>query len=125
MGTLLGFTLANESLSLAEAPQVTLVWRAGEEPVTDILTVFVQLVDPQGRVIAQSDALPAGGMRPTTGWRAGEVVVDEHTLAWNGLAAPGDAVLIAGLYDAVTGNRVPLADGGDSAVLSSVVRVIP
>ncbi|HYO88167.1 MAG TPA: hypothetical protein VER79_05930, partial [Candidatus Limnocylindrales bacterium] len=125
VGDLLGFTLANEALSLTEAPQVTLVWRAGDGPAETSFTVFVQIIDAQGRVTAQSDALPAGGTRPTTGWRVGEIVEDAHTLTWNSLAAPGEATLIAGLYDTVTGTRVRLADGSDSALLEAGLRVSP
>jgi hypothetical protein len=125
VGALAGFTLEGGSLSLAAPPQVTLIWRAAEEPVETSLTVFVQLLDAQGRVIAQSDALPAAGARPTTGWRRGEVIVDPHTLTWNGLAAPGDARLIAGLYDPASGQRARLADGSDYAVLADDLVVAP
>lgn len=123
VGMLMGFTLSAEPLSLAYPPQITLIWQGGDTPIAVGYTVFVQLIDAQGRVIAQSDALPAAGTRQTTGWRAGEVITDEHTLVWNGLAAPGEAVLIAGLYDASSGERVPLADGSDSVVLERAVRI--
>ena len=120
VGVLVGRDGPGTAISLGEPPQVTLVWGAGESPVETSYTVFVQLLDAAGRVIAQSDALPGGGARPTTGWRAGEVIEDTHTLQWNPNVAPGEAVLIAGLYDAATGQRVPLADGTDYALLGPV-----
>lgn len=119
-GELIGRAGPAEPVMLNEPVQVTLVWRAGDTPVATGYTAFVQLLDAGGRVIAQSDSVPSGGARPTTGWRAGEVIEDEHPLTWNETAVPGEATLIAGLYDAATGARVPLADGGDYATLGTI-----
>lgn len=120
VGVLLGRIGPGDEISLTEPPPVTLVWQAGETPVETSYTAFVQLLDAAGHVIAQSDALPGGGVRPTTGWRAGEIIEDTHTLQWNAGAAPGEAMLIAGLYDAASGQRVALASGKDYALLGPV-----
>ena len=69
-------------------PQITLVWRAARADPDDQLHRHRAVLDAAGQVIAQSDAVPGG--RPTTGWRAGEYIVDPHTLAFNDTAAPGD-----------------------------------
>lgn len=121
VGELIGYSGMGKEVSLAEAPQLTLIWQAGAASIESSYTVFVQLLDSEGRVMAQSDSLPDNGARPTTGWRAGEVIADPHTLQWNPGAAAGEATLIAGLYDAATGLRVPLADGSDHAALGSLV----
>jgi hypothetical protein len=97
-------------------PEITLVWRA-ESASAISYTVFVQLVSADGRVIAQSDALPMAGTRPTTGWRAAEYIADRHVLRVNVPDYRGEARLIAGLYDAASGTRVPLADGADHVLL--------
>lgn len=122
VGTLAGFTLAADSFDRAAPLPVTLVWRAAG-PSDAPYTVFVQLIDAAGALIAQSDAQPAAGSRPTTGWRAGEYIVDAHTLVFNAQAAPGPAALIAGMYDARTGQRVPAADGRDYIALPGTVTV--
>lgn len=122
VGALAGFN-APDDWSLAAGPQVTLIWQAGDRLIPISYTVFVQVLDGQGRVIAQSDALPGGGARPTTGWRGGEVIVDPHSLQWNDLAAPGPATLVAGMYDAASGARVPLAAGGDHIELAARLMV--
>ena len=63
--------------------------------------------------MAQHDGKPVGGLRPTIGWPAGEIVVDAHTLVWQrGYAGP--ARLHVGLYDAATGVRVLWTDGQDA-----------
>ncbi|MFQ3568532.1 MAG: glycosyltransferase family 39 protein [Aggregatilineales bacterium] len=115
VGQLVGFSL--EPVSLSASPQVTLVWRADDTTARDSYTVFVQLINDDGRVIAQSDALPAAGARPTSGWRPNEYIEDRHSLAYNSLAAPGRVRLIAGLYNALTGERVRTEDGRDAVEL--------
>jgi hypothetical protein len=83
----------------------------------------VQLISAEGRVLAQSDALPAGGARPTTGWRSGEYIVDDHRLSFHAGAGPGMARLIAGMYDAQTGQRVRFADGADAVTLAEGILI--
>lgn len=112
LATLTGFTPAQTTMSLLTEPEVTLVWRAGAGGTGASYTVFVHLLDSQGRLIAQSDAVPAGGSRPTSGWRRGEYIVDVHRLRFNDLAQPGAARLSVGMYDARSGVRLAGWPGG-------------
>lgn len=122
VGVLVGFTAESDSVDLTRPFPVALVWQAVETTPLSY-TVFVQLVDESGRVIAQSDSVPADETRPTTGWRPGEYIEDSHLLKFNENAAPGSATLIAGLYDPATGQRVRLADGTDAVMLMRGVVV--
>jgi hypothetical protein len=106
VGELVGYTVADAPVGRDAPLHVTLVWRAGEQTPNVSYTVFVQLLDATGQLIAQSDSIPAQAQRPTTGWRAGEYIIDDHELRFNSRAAPGLATLIAGMYDPVTGRRV-------------------
>jgi hypothetical protein len=115
---LLGYTVGEVDLNAAA--HVTLVWQAGDAPTETAYTVFVQLLNSEGRLIAQSDSQPAKGQRPTTGWRSGETIVDPHDLTFNDLAARGEATLIAGMYDPLTGQRIPVADGQDFLMLGTI-----
>lgn len=116
VGELVGYQLQGEPWSAEAPPQVTLLWQATQ--ATEVsYTVFVQLLDASNQVVAQSDRAPADNTRPTTGWQAGEYVIDPHVLTWNDIEPVGDLRLVAGLYDALTGNRVPLASGGDAVTL--------
>jgi hypothetical protein len=93
-----------------------LIWQAGASAPPDRdYTVFVQFLNGQGELIGQSDAPPAGGVRPTTGWRAGEFIVDRHVVRLNSASLPEPMQIIAGLYDRE--GRVLLTDGGDAAIL--------
>jgi hypothetical protein len=62
---------APDSVKNGQSFPITLVWKATTTPSVSY-TVFVHLLDASGQVVAQSDALPFGGNRPTTGWVAGE-----------------------------------------------------
>ncbi len=121
-----GITLASAAVGPAEARPgdvvaVALVWRAAAAPA-ERLTVFVHVVDADGRPVAQHDAEPAGGGRPTDTWRAGDAVADRHGARLPADAAPGRYRVIAGLYRPATGERLRLAGAGgpDHAVLGTV-----
>ena len=76
-------------------------------------TVFAQLLDGQGRVQAQIDSVPQSGSYPTFWWLPGEVVADPLTLVMPPDLPRGEPYrLIVGLYDPVTGDRLPVSDTG-------------
>ncbi len=121
VGQLVGYTISDPPFSANNPPQVTLIWQAGAEASSTDYTATVQLLDATGKVIAQNDAIPGG--RATTGWRAGEYIVDTHSLSFNTNAASGSAKLIVALYDAQTNQRMHLADGSDSVTLATGIAV--
>jgi hypothetical protein len=92
-----------------EACDLVLYWQA-EERLDKSYTSFVQMLDPEGKVQAQADAVPQNGGYLTNWWLPGEIVVDAIRLE---LApdAPRDVPyrLVAGWYDAATGVRLPLS----------------
>ncbi len=107
--------LVGYSIVRSSAPPtmtVTLVWQGLREMKTSY-RVFVHLVDGAGNIVAQSDAEPARWTRPTTGWAAGEYVIDPHVLSLPEPFSAADLALRVGLYDAGTGQRLPLPDGAD------------
>ncbi len=121
VGTLVGFTLAGDTIDRSQPAPVTLVWRA-DEPASISYTVFVQLIAGD-RVVAQSDSVPAAGSRPTTGWRPGEYILDQHRVVFHNDAIPGEARLIVGMYDAATGERIQLPTGADAITLAEALVV--
>jgi len=124
VGTLIGYT-SPDTIKSGEALPITLYWKPSTTPPTT-LKVFVHLLagkDYSNGIIAQSDAEPAGGQRPTTSWVTGEYITDPHTLTFNNLGYTGPAALSIGLYDATTGKRVLLANGDDYIVLPITIMV--
>jgi hypothetical protein len=110
--TLVGFDLAGD-VQPGSTLTVTLVWRAEETPATSY-RVFLHLLDSEGRLVAQSDGVPADWTRPTTGWLPGEIITDPRTLTIPPDAPPGAYTLQAGLY--VPGGARLTAGGGSDAV---------
>ena len=91
---------------------VPVLWRGGASIQTDY-TAFVQL-RAQGAITptASGDGPPRNnGLRyPTSVWSAGEWIADTHTIAPNGTIAPGRYDIVVGLYEPVTGARLPVAE---------------
>jgi hypothetical protein len=108
------------SSDLPTEPTLTLYWQT-TAPLDAEYTVFVHSLSVQGELIDQADGPPVANHYPTTAWRPGEIVQDSR------LVPPGDHYLI-GLYDPVTGERLPAfaADGtrlpDDAVVLASGPR---
>jgi hypothetical protein len=95
---------------------VTLVWRA-DGYAGRSYKVFVHLLGPEGRPLAQSDAVPARWLRPTYAWMLGEYIVDPHRLAVPD-GVPEGARLAVGLYDAGSGERLRTLAGADRVTLA-------
>jgi hypothetical protein len=97
-------------LTGSELP-LTLYWRATASPTASYL-VFIHLVDEDGNIVSQLDTVPAGGARPTSGWRAGEIVSDAHVLPIPDELPPGLYRLNVGIYNPDDGTRLPVTVDG-------------
>lgn len=127
VGALLGYDLAENRAAPGGALDLTLYWQPSEL-TGQRLTVFVHLLDEQGVIIGQSDQEPAIGERPTSSWRPGETIVDQHSVRVQEDALLGNAHLAVGLYDPVSGQRVAWLDNagqplGDALALPTTVRI--
>jgi hypothetical protein len=86
--------------------RLTLYWQALSTTDTSYM-VFVHLLDARGEILAQGDSLPGQGSLPTTGWMAQEVIVDRHEISLPADLASGSYTLMVGLYDPLSGERLP------------------
>ncbi len=80
---------------------------------TDV-TLFTQVLDDSGQIVAQRDSLEA----PSWDWQTGDVIVQIHPLTVPVGTAPGNYRTIVGLYDKLSGERRPVI-GEDGAVLKT------
>jgi hypothetical protein len=94
-----GYTIRPDpgALHAGDLLQLTLYWRA-TAPVSERYVVFNHVIDEAGNKIGQSDGEPQLGARPTTGWQAGEVIIDSYTIPLAPQAQPGAYRLMTGLY---------------------------
>lgn len=117
---LLGYDLPTGALRPGDKLPLTLYWQAEAEMKVDY-TVFVQLLDSAGQVVTQVDLPPLAGAAPTTTWLPGEVLTDPYIPVLPADLMPGNYHLIAGLYDAATGQRLAVASGGDFMELGKII----
>ena len=52
--------------------------------------------------------MPGDGTLPTTGWLPGEVILDQYEVPVQPDAPPGQYVIEVGMYQAETGQRLPI-----------------
>ncbi|MBM3135544.1 MAG: glycosyltransferase family 39 protein [Chloroflexi bacterium] len=123
---LVGYALSPAAVRPGETLRLTLFWQARQWIAQDY-TVFVHLLDSQGKLWAQHDGPPQDGALPTSAWNPGELLRDEHLLTVDIQAPPGDYRLAIGLYDPATLQRLPVFDAqgrlvGDTVLLEQAIR---
>lgn len=96
--------------------RIRLVWSALGRPAADY-KVFIHVVDSGGAVVAQDDSVPAGWKRPTSGWSASELIVDDHEIAVQ--LPKGSYRVFGGMYSA-DGTRLTTAGGQDSVEIGTL-----
>ncbi len=111
-----------DPLQPGDIARVRLSWMA-TEPLDARYKATLQLLNLANQVVAQVDSEPAGGSQPTTAWIPGKTVLDGYGLPIPLATPPGDYPLILAMYDAQTGQRLPVSGEGaqdDYLMLGSV-----
>jgi hypothetical protein len=114
------------ALKPGERLRVDVAWHVLRD-LGDNYTVFVHLVDQNGRLVAQHDDWPRQRFYPTVLWLPGEVVPDAYDVRVPDQAAPGIYRLSLGLYRLADLRRLPLVSGppgADQLALGSI-KVMP
>jgi len=117
---LLGFDIPEAAPEPGQTIDIALYWQA-EAPMDRDYSVFVHILDSNGRILRQKDNMPADGTRPTTTWLPGEVIEDRYRIQLPEDAAPGQYEIAVGMYLPSTGERLPVSDNGDSGQADRVV----
>ena len=123
-----GYSLESAQVEPGGVLRLTLYWQARQR-MTVSYTVFTHLLGKDGDIWGQRDNIPVEGTYPTTGWVEGEVITDEYEIAVKSDAPPGDYQIEVGMYDAATGQRLPVFDEGgtrlpgDRILLGQVITV--
>jgi hypothetical protein len=104
-----GYDLPETSVSPGGELPLTLYWMSARTTPANLI-VFIHLTqDETSQPAAGWDSPPLDGLQPTWGW-AGDMQfwVDARRLAVPLEAPPGDYFLQIGMYDADTGERLPV-----------------
>jgi hypothetical protein len=119
---LLGFHIKSAAkLFPGEAVEVDLFWQALADPGEDLFP-RLQLLDADGRSVAELTEKPVMGAYPTAWWQAGELVRDPHELRIPAAVPPGRYRLALSLVRAPAGGGVegagePVETKGGQAVV--------
>lgn len=119
---LLGYRLDAIDAHPGGSIYLVLYWEA-LRPIETNYQVFNHLYD--GTMWGQQDGTPGCALRPTVLWEPGQVLRDEYTIPIDPSAPAGDIPLLVGMYDLITGERLPIRgpDGlpiGDAIPLAVV-----
>ncbi len=98
--------------------RLQLTWTAVTPP-TESFKVFVHLLNAQGILVRQYDAVPCRWQCPTETWQSGAEILDETALELYGLPA-GEYRILIGLYHAESGERLLAEDNSTFFALPGI-----
>jgi hypothetical protein len=107
-GTAFGGSVTLHQAAIARARDsvaVDLIWSA-KTSLTQEATVFVQLLDTSGKVVAQADGQPVGGLAPLRLWQPGDAWLDKRTMRIDAPLGEGPLHVLIGLYTPANGARL-------------------
>ena len=97
----------------ADSPTLRLFWETGEGIVNDWIT-YVHMHDDGGERVAQFDGPAIAGLQTTSQWHSNALYVDRRRLVLPEAIEPGEYLLRIGLYDRVSGVRLPFLPSDNS-----------
>ena len=117
---LTGYWFQPESVRPGGELPVLLQWTAGKPPAADY-TVFIHLLAPGGRLVAQSDATPTWlTPAPTSAWPLHQPILDSHIISLPEHLQPGRYELQVGFYQPQTLERLTQSNGSSTFLLGEV-----
>ena len=111
-----GFALDRTGDTLA----VHLVWLA-RAPMPKSYKAVIDVIDDQGKPLAQMDSRPQGYASNTNRWIPGQVVSDRFEVPLPPGASPGRYQVRVGLYNEADGQRLPVLDAAGKQVADRVL----
>ncbi len=123
---LVGYDFPQDVMQPGDTLPITLFWQAQARMPEDY-QVFVHLMGPDGRPVAQGDKSPLDGDWPTSAWEPGRTFRDDYQIEIPVDLAPGAYELRVGLYRLADFTRLPVQgpEGRvtDSAIILGQARV--
>jgi hypothetical protein len=86
-----------------------LTWQTGQ-PLAPGLSIFIHLLDDQGRLVGQLDGAPYHGLYPLADWYPQQLIRDERFIPPDLAGLDQIAALAIGIYDPVSGERLAAVD---------------
>lgn len=83
------------------------------------LTLFTHVLNSDGSIFLQRDALDA----PSWDWQTGDLIIQIHQFTIPADAAAGDSPTEVGLYDRITGDRLPVLNSDATSAFVSPLMI--
>lgn len=119
-----GFTIDAADIHTGSILPMTIYWQA-EKPVDTAYTIFVQVLNAAGELVAQNDSEPLHGYLPTNRWQPGEIIPDRIDVSLPADMPAGEYTVITGMYDLKTMQRLPVLDTGNNFVILTPLSIKP
>lgn len=122
-----GLEITPEILVPGGHAAILLRLRTLRQPTTDY-TVFTHIIDEQGQQVGGNDQPLTDGYYPSSLWEPGEVITHEQRLTMPLLAPSGRYEIYLGLYDLVSGQRLPMLNPAghrlqDNRMMATVIEM--
>jgi hypothetical protein len=117
-----GFQMEGDSLRPGQDLNLKVYWQTAA-PLTSDYTVFTQLLDRHGTLVASWDSQPLSGYFPTSQWPVNEIVTDVIRLPLPADLPSGDYSLITGMYLLDTLERLRTPDGASDYLTLTTLRI--
>lgn len=91
-----------------------LTWQTNA-PISQRYKVFIHIGAADASPAAQNDSEPVAGFLPTNAWDAGKTIIDKRGVWLAAGVAAGRQTVFVGMYDADSGQRLPIIIAGQSA----------
>jgi mannosyltransferase len=123
---LLGYGTTSTAVAPGDTFGLTLYWQA-QSAVEQRYKVFTHVLGETFNVRTgsflwgQQDNEPVSDTRPTSTWRAGEVIVDGYAIPIDGESPSGEYSVEIGMYEPATGTRLPVLDREGNPVADHIV----
>lgn len=111
---LVGYDLSTSDAQPGDTLTLVTAWRLGQ-PLPDA-SIFVHVIGPDGRPVAQADGLGA----PGESWVAGDVLLQRHTVALPEDIPPDEYPVTVGVYTTSDGRRLTTEAGEEVVALATV-----
>jgi hypothetical protein len=120
-----GITLLGWEAATSDALSLTLYWKT-DQPIPADYTIFVQVIDADGTLVAQGDSPPLAGDWPTSAWVPGQAFAETRRIILPTPLPPNCCAVRLGFYAPPDGERLlaSRADGApwpDNAVILEAV----